>query len=112
VNGSAEKSIPTVCVDAMTGIQVLERTPKTIPMQPGQSERHEFEYKRHGTTCLICNWDVVGGQVASPALGPTRTDVDFCWHIKNTVDTDPDAGWIFVADNLNTHSSEALQPIC
>ena len=100
--------IHTVCVDEMTSIQALERIQKTIPMQPGQSERIEFEYQRHGTTCLICNWDVVAGQVISPTLGPTRTEGDFCWHVHNTVDTDPDAGWVFVVDNLNTHNSEAL----
>ena len=66
--------IHTVCVDEMTSIQALERIQKTIPMQPGQSERIEFEYQRHGTTCLICNWDVVAGQVISPTLGPTRTE--------------------------------------
>lgn len=105
---AATASIHTVCVDEMTSIQALERTQKTIPMEPGKPERREFEYKRHGTTCLIGNWDVVAGQIISPTLSPTRTDVDFCWHIKTTVDTDPDAEWIFVADNLNTHSSEAL----
>jgi hypothetical protein len=28
-------------------------------MQPGQPERIEYEYKRHGTLCLIGNWHVV-----------------------------------------------------
>lgn len=98
----------TVCVDEMTGIQALERIQNTIPMKPGQPERREFEYKRHGTTCLICNWDVVAGQVISPTLGPTRTEYDFCWHIHDTVNTDSDAKWVFILDNLNTHMSESL----
>ena len=29
-------------------------------------------------------------------------------HIRTTVSTDPDAGWVFVVDNLNTHSGEPL----
>ena len=43
-----------------------------------------------------------------PTLGPTRTEVDFAVHIEQTVATDPWAGWVFIADNLNTHQSESL----
>jgi len=102
------ENVHTVCVDEMTSVQALERTAKTIPMSPGQPERIEFEYRRHGTVCLIGNWDVVAGQMIAPTIGPTRTDCDFCWHIHDTVETHPDAGWVFVVDRLNIHCSEAL----
>jgi hypothetical protein len=46
--------------------------------------------------------------VLAPALGPTRTAADFAAHIAQVIDTDPDAPWLFLADNLNTHQSEAL----
>src|SRR5581483_5332588 len=36
------------------------------------------------------------------------TESDFVDHIERTVATDPAAGWIFVVDNLNIHSSESL----
>lgn len=98
----------TVCVDEMTSIQALERIAKKIDMKPGQPARIEFEYKRHGTLCLIGNWDVVMGQMIAPTIRPTRTEEDLCWHIHNTVATDPDAGWVFVVDNLNVHCSESL----
>jgi transposase len=98
----------TVCVDELTSIQALERIAKTMPMKPGQPMRIEFEYKRHGTLCLIGNWDVVLGQMIAPTIRPTRTDEDFCWHIHNTVATDLDVGWCFVVDNLNIHCSEHL----
>ncbi len=98
----------TVCVDEMTSVQALERIAKTIPMQPGQPERIEFEYRRHGTVCLIGNWDVAQGQMIAPTIRATRTDEDFCWHIHGTVGTDPEAGWIFVVDRLNIHCSESL----
>ena len=39
---------------------------------------------------------------------PTRTEEDFAAHIANTIATDKDGGWIFIADNLNTHQSETL----
>jgi transposase len=98
----------TVSVDEMTGVQALERNAKTIPMKPGQPARIEFEYTRHGTLCLIGNWHVVLGQMIAATIRPTRTEEDFCWHIHHTVATDPDAGWVFVVDNLNTHCSESL----
>ncbi len=92
----------------MTGIQALERIAPTKPMKPGQVERVEFEYKRHGTQCLIGNFEVTTGQVIAPTVQPTRTEKDFAQHIERTVATDPDAGWIFVVDNLTIHCSESL----
>ena len=97
-----------ISCDEMTGIQALERIAPTQPMQPGQVERREFEYERHGTLSLICNFDVVTGQVLCPSLGPTRTEADFAAHIARTIATDPAGVWLFVADQLNTHQSEAL----
>jgi len=97
-----------VSCDQMTGIQALERIAKTKPMQPGLTERREFEYKRHGTLSLIANFDVVSGQIVAPSLGPRRTEADFVAHISQTVATDPDAVWLFVTDQLNTHQSESL----
>ena len=44
--------------DEKTGIQALERKAATLPMRPGLVERREFEYIRHGTQCLIVNFEV------------------------------------------------------
>jgi len=79
-----------------------------LPTRPGLIERQEFEYRRHGTLCLIANFDVVTGKVIMPTIGPTRTEKDFVRHIKQTIDMDLDSTWIFVADQLNTHKSEGL----
>ena len=38
----------------------------------------------------------------------TRTEEDFAAHIGRTIDADPEATWIFVLDQLNTHKSAAL----
>ena len=94
--------------DEMTGIQALERIAPTKPMQRGQIERREFEYARHGTLSLIANIDVATGQVVAPTLEPTRTEADFAAHIAQTIDSDPQAVWVFITDQLNTHQSEAL----
>ena len=94
--------------DEMTGMQALEHLHPSLPIQPGHVEREEFEYRRHGTLSLIANLDVATGQLVAPSIGPTRTEADFAAHITQTIQTDAQAGWIFVTDQLNTHQSEAL----
>lgn len=66
----------TVSMDEMPGIQAIERIKKKIPMQAGKPERIEYEYIRHGTLCLIGNWNVVTGQLIAPTIGLTRTEQD------------------------------------
>lgn len=104
----AEENTHTVCTDEMTGIQALERIAPTLPMGMGKTECREFEYERHGTLTLIGNFHVVTGELLAPSLGPTRTEADFVAHVAQTVSTDPEASWVFVADNLNIHASEGL----
>lgn len=103
-----QQGVNLVCVDEMTGIQALERKYKTKPTKQGLVERREFEYIRHGTTCLIANWQVAQGKVVAHTLSPTRDEQDFAAHIRKTIATAPDAQWIFVSDQLNTHMSETL----
>jgi hypothetical protein len=97
-----------VSCDEMSGVQALERIAPTLPMRPGRPKRQEFEYKRHGTLSPIVNFDIVTGQVVAPSIGPRRTEADFTAHIAQTVATDPEAVWVFVTDQLNTHQSESL----
>ncbi len=97
-----------ISVDEKTGIQALERLHPTKPTRPGLTEFREFEYRRHGTLCLIANFDVATGRSILPTIGLTRTEEDFANHIGRTIDQDPDAVWIFVLDQLNTHKSEML----
>lgn len=77
-------------------------------MRPGAVEKIEWEYVRHGTQCLIANLEVATGKIVTPSVGPTRTEVDFAAHIEQTIQSDADAEWIFVVDQLNTHQSETL----
>jgi transposase len=98
----------TVCVDEMTGMQALERNAPTKPMIAGKRALIEFEYTRNGTLCLIGNFQVTTGELIASTIGPTRTEDDFANHIEQTVGTDPQGSWVFVADNLNIHCSESL----
>ena len=72
------------------------------------SKRREFEYIRHGTQTLTANFEVATGKILEPTIAQTRTEDDFAAHIARLIATDPNAGWIFVTDQLNTHKSESL----
>jgi putative transposase len=99
----------TISIDEMTGIQATERLEKDLPMRPGKVERREFEYIRHGSHCLIASFDVATGKIIRPTCGDSRTEVDFIFHIQQTIDTDPNVKkWHLIMDCLNTHQSESL----
>ena len=104
----AQLGVRIVSCDELTAIQALERAAPTQSMRPGQMERREFEYVRHGTLSLISNFEVATGQVIAPSVGPTRTEADFVRHIAQTIAVDPEASWVFITDQLNIHQSEAL----
>ena len=94
--------------DEKTGIQALERRQPTRSAIPGSIEQQAFDYTRHGTQCLIANFEVATGQVYAPTVGTRRTEEDFACHILQTVATDLDGEWIFLVDQLNIHQSESL----
>ena len=103
-----QQGIHTVSVDEKTGIQALAREASSQPMAPGKPERYEHSYNRHGTTCLFGNLNVGTGEIIAPMLNATRTEEDFATNIDRIVETDQDAEWVFVCDNLNTHQSATL----
>jgi transposase len=102
------EGVHVISADEKTGIQALERSRPTEPMKPGQVERREFEYVRHGTLCLTANFEVATGRILAPTIEPTRTEEQFVAHTERLIETDPEGEWIFVTDHLNTHLSEGL----
>ena len=105
-----EQGVHVICTDEKTSIQALERLHPPLPMQPGKRSRElqEYEYIRHGTRCLIANFEVATGRIIAPSIGQSRTNEDFASHFEKTIATDPEAGWVFVVDQLNIHQSEML----
>ena len=77
-------------------------------MRPGQPERREHSYDRHGTLNLLANFDIVTGRIEAPTLCLTRTEIDFEQHIRQTTTINLSLSYIFVLDQLNTHKSESL----
>ncbi len=97
--------------DEKPGIQALECDHPTHPAEPGgvqSKERREYHYDRHGTLCVIANFEVVTGKVVSPTLGSTRTEDDVVAHITQTIAGDSQGRWTCVVDQLNTHQSAGL----
>lgn len=92
-----------LCVDEKTSIQALERKYPGRPMKPGEPERREFEYIRHGTRCLIASLVVPTGQILGD-VSKRRGSLDFCRHLRNVTEQFPDSKrFHWVMDNLNTH---------
>ncbi len=103
-----QQGVHVMSTDEKTGIQALERAHPNKPMKPGKPTYIEHEYIRHGTQVLIANLEVATGQCAAPTISDTRKEADFTDHIEQTIATDPEAVWIFILDQLNTHKSESL----
>jgi hypothetical protein len=94
-----------LCVDEKTGMQILQRKYPTQLAQPGQPEKREQEYIRHGVRALLASFVVPTGQVLWN-LGLTRTSEDFAAHLHAVVAQLPEmTRYDWVIDNLNTHWS-------
>jgi len=103
-----QSGVHTVSVDEATGLQANEKRKESLPAKPDQRAKEETQYTRHGAVCLTVAWDVVLGQVVHHHTQETRTNDDFARFIEQTTMSDPAGKWVFVLDNLNTHSGEAL----
>ena len=57
-----------LALDEKPNIQALGRTHPKQPMQPGQIERQEFEYERHGTVNFLALLNIYNGKMRSCCL--------------------------------------------
>jgi len=99
---------PQVCLDEIQ--KTLRTTPRgQTRLQPGQSIREDFEYKRQGTCATFLAVEPLAGYRRG-WVHERRTKLDFAMVIKDLVDVlDPDAEKIvLVVDNLNIHHPAAL----
>jgi DDE superfamily endonuclease len=99
---------PTVCFDETSKPWIAEtRTP--LPAQPGQPERYDYEYQRHGVRNLFMFCEPQRGW-RHIEVTAQRTRQDFAHPMQWLLDEQyPDAlrGRV-VLDNLNTHAPAAL----
>jgi hypothetical protein len=70
----ADRNEVVICLDEKPHLQALERRCATTPLRPGQIERQEFEYIRHGTVSFLGALVVHTGQMRGWCLA--RNDGD------------------------------------
>jgi hypothetical protein len=99
---------PVVCLDE-TSKQLIGETRTPIPVAPGQPERIDYEYERHGTANLFMVFEPLAGW-RWVKVTDRRTAVDFAEVLCDLSDICyPDAKKIvLVMDNLNTHKLASL----
>jgi hypothetical protein len=95
---------PQVCMDE-TSKQLLADVQEPLPMQPGQPQRIDYEYKREGVADLFMFFEPLAGKRFVKATDQ-RTRKDWARAMKELADEKyPQAEKIvIVMDNLNTHS--------
>jgi transposase len=99
---------PLICLDEASK-QLLAECREPLPLQPGQAERVDGEYVRHGTANLFITSEPLRGW-RHVTVTDQRRRVDFAPVIQALVDEHfPEAERIvLVMDNLNTHSPASL----
>ena len=99
---------PRVCFDEMP-YQMISETRVPVPMQAGQAERYDYEYRREGTCNLFLFFNPFAGK-RRIKVTQRRTKQDFAHCMKELADEMyPDAVVIrVILDQLNTHSKASL----
>jgi hypothetical protein len=100
--------LPVVCMDEQP-VQLIGESRIALPVQPGQPEKYDFEYRRNGTavnfmfTEPLASWRRVD-------VRETKTMIDWAEEIRALLDVDyTDAEKvILICDNLNTHRIASL----
>ena len=99
---------PVICFDEGTK-QLIGETRTPIPMKPGEPQRYDYEYERHGTCNLFmfCEPLAAWRQVD---VTDQRTMIEYAHCMKYLTDVRyPEVETIrVVQDNLSTHKPAAL----
>ncbi len=103
-----DPDVPVVCMDE-TSKQLVAETRKALPPLPGEPERYDYEYERHGTANIFLFTEPLGDW-RHVVVTDRRTQVDWALQVRELLDVHyPDATRVtLVSDNLNTHTYAAL----
>ncbi len=91
-----------LCCDEKSQIQALNRTQKTLPMQPGHAEQRTHDYVRHGTTTLFAALEIATGRVTGVCKNQHRHQ-EFLAFLKHLARAYPDRELHLVMDNYAAH---------
>jgi hypothetical protein len=99
---------PVVCLDECAK-QLVAETRVPLPAEPGQVERHDYEYERRGTANLFMLCEPLAGW-RHVKVTERRTAADFAEVVRELLDVHhPQAKTVvLVMDNLNTHRLASL----
>ena len=103
-----DRQRPLVCLDESSK-QLIAETRVPIAAKPGRPGRHDYEYRRHGTTNLFMMFAPLEGW-RHVKVTDRHTAVDYAQVLKELSDTHfPGSEKIvLVQDNLNTHKPASL----
>jgi transposase len=91
-----------LCCDEKSQIQALNRTQKTLPMQPGHAEQRTHDYVRHGTTTLFAALEIATGRITGLCKNRHRHQ-EFLAFLKHVARAYPDGELHLVMDNYAAH---------
>ena len=99
---------PLVCLDEASK-QLIGEVIEPIPAEPGQPERYDSEYTRHGTANLFMVSEPLAGWRAVKVT-ERRTSLDFAEVVRWLVEEVHEEAEkvVLVMDNLNTHKLASL----
>jgi hypothetical protein len=103
-----DERYPTVCLDEKP-IVLHAEVRESLPPAPGQVERRDYEYERHGTAHLFVMVEPLAGW-RHVAVTEHRTKQDYAECLRYLVEEQyREAERIYlVQDNLNTHTAGAI----
>lgn len=94
---------PVICFDERP-CQLLADVIAPLPMEPGQSKREDYQYKRNGTCNVFMAFEPLTGR-RFVQVRKRRTKVEYAEFMRTLAAQHPDAEQIvLVQDNLNTHT--------
>jgi transposase/transposase-like protein len=97
-----------LCCDEKSQIQALNRTQKTLPMQPGHAEQRTHDYVRHGTTTLFAALEIATGKVTGVCKNRHRHQ-EFLAFLKHVARAYPERELHLVMDNYATHKRPEIK---
>jgi transposase len=97
-----------LCVDEKSQVQALNRTQKTLPMQPGRPEQRTHDYVRHGTTTLFAALEIATGRVTGVCKQRHRHQ-EFLAFLKHVARAYPQGELHLVMDNYATHKRPEIK---
>lgn len=105
---SYNPKFPQVCMDE-TNKQLIEETRSPLKLKPGQVERFDSEYERHGTVNIFLAFEPLAGKRVTKVTD-RRTTNDWAHFIKDLIDIHYKEAEkiVLVMDNLNTHTKASL----